>query len=433
MAWIEYGVLLAVAIIVTIALVPFAKKLAVKFDAIDYPSKRRVNMLPIPRLGGVAIFGGMLAAIGVLLLGNALWGWDVSFSYPGGMQINYPLLFLAVLIMFGTGFVDDVCSLPPKAKLAGQVIAAIVAVCSGVLFSSIHNPFGSGYIQFGWVSYPLTVFYLVAFANIINLIDGLDGLASGITVITAVTIVAFSLLTNRPDAAVLGIIVIGACLGFLRYNFNPASIFMGDSGALLLGFSLGIISLFAVARSALFISLLVPILAAGVPIIDTSFAILRRVRNHRPIDEADKGHIHHQLMKAGFSQRNTVLIMWAWTAALALCAVLITVMEPVYRIPLAMFIAALSGVLIWRLHLLGPALAHHFSPRGHYRKRQQVEEGRDAQDALQGDSQADSPGPQVDSRSGARGPQATVPPGVRHAPNATTPAKRGIDGIKGRR
>lgn len=368
MDWIEYGTLFVVAILVTMALIPLTKKLAVKLDAIDYPSARRVNMLPIPRLGGVAMFGGIIAAIIVLVIGINCWGWEPFVAEPGEAPVNYWGLFGAFLAIFITGFIDDLNTLSPKAKLLGQTIAAIIAVASGVLFSSIHNPFGSGYIEFGIWAYPITVFYLVAFANIINLIDGLDGLAAGITVITAATILAFSIITGRPDAAVLSIIIIAVCLGFLRSNFYPASIFMGDSGALMLGFALGVISLFAVARSALFISLLVPILAAGVPIIDTAFAIIRRLLNHRPIDEADKGHIHHQLLRAGFSQRTTVLIMWGWTFALALCAVLITVMEPVYRIPIVIFIVVLSGFLIIKLNLLGLALAHHYTPRHRHRK-----------------------------------------------------------------
>ena len=138
---------------------------------------------------------------------------------------------------------------------------------------------------------------------------------------------------------------------------------MGDSGALLLGFSLGVISLFAVARSALFVSLLVPILAAGVPILDTFFAIVRRKREHRPIDEADKGHIHHRLMRAGFSQRATVLIMWAWTALLAACGVIITWADNLVRIPIFLIACAVTAYAIVRLRLLGDALSHHFNPR----------------------------------------------------------------------
>ena len=363
MDWLEYGVLFAVAAVVTIALTPLARKLAIKLDAIDYPSARRVNMLPIPRMGGVAIFGGILAALAVAGFGVYAFGWVDPFIDYNGIEVNYWGVLLGTVLIFLVGAVDDVVDLNPKAKMLGQIVAACVVAGSGLLFSSIHNPFGEGYIEFGWVAYPLTVFYLVAFANVINLIDGLDGLAAGITSISAITILLFAVLTGRFDAALFSVILVGVCAGFLKSNFFPASIFMGDSGALLLGFSLGVISLFAVARSALFVSLLVPILAAGVPILDTFFAIVRRKREHRPIDEADKGHIHHRLMRAGFSQRATVLIMWAWTALLAACGVIITWADNLVRIPIFLIACAVTAYAIVKLRLLGDALSHHFNPR----------------------------------------------------------------------
>lgn len=363
MDWLEYGVLFAVAAVVTIALTPLARKLAIKLDAIDYPSARRVNMLPIPRMGGVAIFGGILAALAVAGFGVDAFGWVDPFIDYNGIEVNYWGVLLGTVLIFLVGAVDDVVDLNPKAKMLGQIVAACVVAGSGLLFSSIHNPFGEGYIEFGWVAYPLTVFYLVAFANVINLIDGLDGLAAGITGISAITILLFAVLTGRFDAALFSVILVGVCAGFLKSNFFPASIFMGDSGALLLGFSLGVISLFAVARSALFVSLLVPILAAGVPILDTFFAIVRRKREHRPIDEADKGHIHHRLMRAGFSQRATVLIMWAWTALLAACGVIITWADNLVRIPIFLIACAVTAYAIVKLRLLGDALSHHFNPR----------------------------------------------------------------------
>lgn len=363
MDWLEYGVLFAVAAAVTIALTPLARKLAIKLDAIDYPSARRVNMLPIPRMGGVAIFGGILAALAVAGFGVYAFGWVDPFIDYNGIEVNYWGVLLGTVLIFLVGAVDDVVDLNPKAKMLGQIVAACVVAGSGLLFSSIHNPFGEGYIEFGWVAYPLTVFYLVAFANVINLIDGLDGLAAGITGISAITILLFAVLTGRFDAALFSVILVGVCAGFLKSNFFPASIFMGDSGALLLGFSLGVISLFAVARSALFVSLLVPILAAGVPILDTFFAIVRRKREHRPIDEADKGHIHHRLMRAGFSQRATVLIMWAWTALLAACGVIITWADNLVRIPIFLIACAVTAYAIVKLRLLGDALSHHFNPR----------------------------------------------------------------------
>ena len=363
MDWLEYGVLFAVAAVVTIALTPLARKLAIKLDAIDYPSARRVNMLPIPRMGGVAIFGGILAALAVAGFGVYAFGWVDPFIDYNGIEVNYWGVLLGTVLIFLVGAVDDVVDLNPKAKMLGQIVAACVVAGSGLLFSSIHNPFGEGYIEFGWVAYPLTVFYLVAFANVINLIDGLDGLAAGITGISAITILLFAVLTGRFDAALFSVILVGVCAGFLKSNFFPASIFMGDSGALLLGFSLGVISLFAVARSALFVSLLVPILAAGVPILDTFFAIVRRKREHRPIDEADKGHIHHRLMRAGFSQRATVLIMWAWTALLAVCGVIITWADNLVRIPIFLIACAVTAYAIVKLRLFGDALSHHFNPR----------------------------------------------------------------------
>ena len=363
MDWLEYGVLFAVAAVVTIALTPLARKLAIKLDAIDYPSARRVNMLPIPRMGGVAIIGGILAALAVAGFGVYAFGWVDPFIDYNGIEVNYWGVLLGTVLIFLVGAVDDVVDLNPKAKMLGQIVAACVVAGSGLLFSSIHNPFGEGYIEFGWVAYPLTVFYLVAFANVINLIDGLDGLAAGITGISAITILLFAVLTGRFDAALFSVILVGVCAGFLKSNFFPASIFMGDSGALLLGFSLGVISLFAVARSALFVSLLVPILAAGVPILDTFFAIVRRKREHRPIDEADKGHIHHRLMRAGFSQRATVLIMWAWTALLAACGVIITWADNLVRIPIFLIACAVTAYAIVKLRLLGDALSHHFNPR----------------------------------------------------------------------
>lgn len=363
MDWLEYGVLFAVAAVVTIALTPLARKLAIKLDAIDYPSARRVNMLPIPRMGGVAIFGGILAALAVAGFGVYAFGWVDPFIDYNGIEVNYWGVLLGTVLIFLVGAVDDVVDLNPKAKMLGQIVAACVVAGSGLLFSNIHNPFGEGYIEFGWVAYPLTVFYLVAFANVINLIDGLDGLAAGITGISAITILLFAVLTGRFDAALFSVILVGVCAGFLKSNFFPASIFMGDSGALLLGFSLGVISLFAVARSTLFVSLLVPILAAGVPILDTFFAIVRRKREHRPIDEADKGHIHHRLMRTGFSQRATVLIMWAWTALLAACGVIITWADNLVRIPIFLIACAVTAYAIVKLRLLGDALSHHFNPR----------------------------------------------------------------------
>ncbi len=361
--WIECGIAFFIAIVATMAFVPFSKYLAHRFDAIDYPSERRINRVPIPRLGGVAIFLGIMISFAVIVIGVHFWGWRSPFHDRPDGPINYGGAALSLLIIFLVGFIDDVFDLPPKIKLLGQIIAATIAAFSGILLSSFHNPIAGGYVELGWLAYPITIFYLVAFANIINLIDGLDGLASGISAISSLTIFILSMLTSRFDAALFAITIAGACIGFLRFNFHPASIFMGDSGALLLGFLLGSVSLVAVARSAFFTSLLVPIIAAGVPIIDTASSIIRRVREHKPIDRPDSDHIHHRLIKAGFDQRTAVLIMWAWTAVLAICGVLITLTRGLMRIPFFIIILGVTIGAIWKLHLLNPVLVHHYNPR----------------------------------------------------------------------
>lgn len=367
MHWLEYGVLFVVAAVSTIALTPLCKKLAWRLGAVDYPSARRVNKKPIPRLGGVAIFLSVFIAITVFVVGSQLLQGVNPLDEALDDEVNYVLVFLGVMFMFAVGVVDDATQLRARYKLLGQVIAACLVASSGLLLSSIHNPFAGGYFEFGWFSYPLTVFYLVAFANVINLIDGLDGLAAGISAISAITIFAFAVITSRYDAALFSIAIAGACIGFLRYNFNPASIFMGDSGALFLGFTLGVASLLSIARSAFLMSVMVPVLAAGIPVIDTAAAIFRRMRAHKPISEPDKGHIHHRLIESGFSQRKTVLIMWGWTAILALSGIVITETTGLVRIVSALAVCAVTLYVIIRFRLLEPVLRHHYHPRA--RKR----------------------------------------------------------------
>ena len=315
-------------------------------------------------MGGIAIFGGIVISLAVVIAGVCLWGWANPFLPRHDFEVNYVLLGLGFVFMFAVGAIDDVKNLPAKIKLLGQVIAACLVASSGLLLSNIQNPFVEGaFIEFGIFSYPITVFYLVAFANIINLIDGLDGLASGISAISAGTIFAFSVFAGRYEAALLSIIIVGVCVGFLKSNRHPASIFMGDSGSLVLGLALGVVSLFAIARSTLFISLLVPILAAGVPVTDTAVAIIRRKRAHQRVDQPDTGHIHHRLMKAGFSQSATVAIMWAWTAALSICSIVLAESDGIARVIAIILAAAITAFAIGKLHLLEPVLRHHYSPR----------------------------------------------------------------------
>lgn len=367
--WTQAIIVLFVSLLVTILATPLAKKIASSLDAIDYPDQRRVNKIPVPRMGGIAIFCGCFATIFTTWLLITQFHFPDIFKYAPGSPINYVYIAIGSTFMFLVGVIDDAINMKATHKLIGQIIASCIVASSGLTISFIQNPLSPGsIIQFGAFSYPLTVFYLVAFANIINLIDGLDGLAAGISAISAATITIYAVIIGKWDAAIIGFMIVGACIGFLKSNFHPASIFMGDSGSLLLGLSLGILSLLAIARTAFVFSLLVPILAAGVPITDTAVAIIRRKKNHHPINTPDRGHIHHRLLDAGLSQRNAVLVMWGWTLVLSICGLVFAELDGIAK-PISLIIAAgITFFAIIKLHLLSDALTHYYSPRKRRKK-----------------------------------------------------------------
>ena len=215
----------------------------------------------------------------------------------------------------------------------------MVPVCFGVRIEWLNNPWG-GYFYLNYLSIPFTVFWIVSFTNVVNLIDGLDGLAAGVSAIASVTVIMVALQQGLYPVAVITAALAGGIIGFIRYNFNPATIFMGDTGSLFLGYMLAAISIFGAVKSAATIALLVPAIALGLPIMDTAFAIVRRYKNGRPIFSPDKGHIHHRLLAMGFSQRQAVIFMYLISAGLCLTAVLLTEMEGIYAIALLVFLLA---------------------------------------------------------------------------------------------
>lgn len=361
--WIPYLSVFVTALVVTLATTPLARVIATKLGAVDKPSKRRINKRTIPRMGGIAVFLALVAAVFVQYLGTKHLGWPIIFTPGRYSTLNYPLFGLSFVIIFLTGAIDDVFQLKPLVKLAGQILAAAVAVAAGLTVGTIMNPFGPGELVLGWMAYPITIIYLVAYVNIINLIDGLDGLASGITFISCCTLFLLANLSGRLDAAALSIAVAGATLGFLRYNFNPASIFLGDSGSLLLGFCLGAISLLNVRRVAGLTTIIVPLVISFVPIVDTLSAIIRRKRAHVSVGQADKGHIHHRLINDGYDQKQAVLLMYLWTALLSIGAVIMTQVETGPRIVLFCVLIGASFAFAWRLRLFDPVLLHHYNPK----------------------------------------------------------------------
>ncbi len=360
--WLPFLCLFLAALCTSLALTPMARRIAWRVGAVDKPDPRRVNREPIARMGGIAVFLGIVAAFVVQYVGTTYLKWPVVLVPSPHLDVNYWTLVAAFCAIFATGVIDDVYTLSPKAKLLGQIIAASIAVAGGLVIGVIVNPFTDELVHLGWIAYPITVVYLVCYANIFNLIDGLDGLASGIACISSITMFTLSLMAGRPDAASLAIALAGSTLGFLRYNFNPASIFLGDSGSLLVGFTLGAISLLSMTRVAGLTTIIVPLVIAGIPIIDTFSAIVRRSRAHVSIGQADRGHIHHRLIAEGFDQRQAVLLMYGWTAALCIGTLIMTQVAVLPRIFIFLVLISGSAALAARLKLFRPVLLHHRNP-----------------------------------------------------------------------
>ena len=360
--WHWLVVVLLIALAGTIVATPLCIKLARRLDAIDYPDGRRVNTKPVPRLGGVAVFAGLVLSLGFIVVLNWVSP-DILHIRGVNRDINYIGVGAAIAVIFVIGLLDDIFQIKPYLKFLGHITAAVIACASGVLFSHFLNPFGPGAVDIGIMAYPVTVFYLVAFANIINLIDGLDGLASGIVAICATALFVLSFSRGYVDATLVAMAIVGVCLGFLIFNFHPARVFLGDSGSLVLGFSLGLVSLFGVVRATALISLLIPVVIAGIPVIDTFTAIIRRIRSGKSIFSADKAHVHHRFINLGFSQRTTVLIIYGVSIVLAVLAILIAQDQSFLRFVYVGILIVVVALFIWRLGLLSTVLTHHYERR----------------------------------------------------------------------
>lgn len=286
--------ILITTFISSLILVPIVKKIAWHINAIDYPNDRKVHSKPMPRLGGLAIFLSFL----------------IGYIFFGEVTTQMISLLIGSTLLIILGICDDIKPLKARYKLLGQIIAAVIVVFYGNIYLPSMSAFGFS-IEFQNWGYPLAVLFIVAIINAINLIDGLDGLAAGTSSIffLTISIIAFFLDRFRALDVTLCIIMLGATLGFLVYNFNPASIFMGDTGSMFLGFMIAIVALLGY-KAATVTSLIIPILVLFLPILDTIFAIIRRIIKGENIGTADKEHIHHQLLKLNKSTKKTVLIMY---------------------------------------------------------------------------------------------------------------------------
>lgn len=315
-----------VAFIVAFATTPLAEKLAYKIGAVDVPKdSRRMHKKPIPRLGGVAIFFGFLVAM-------------ICFAV---LTPEYLGMLTGASIIVALGILDDRKPIKAIVKFLVQIVAALIVAYFGVRIEIFTNPnlFSTeNYLVLGNLSFPVTVIWIVAITNAVNLIDGLDGLAAGVASISSICLLIISLMVNELNTAVFTCCLAGACLGFLPYNFNPAKIFMGDSGSTFLGFMLACISIEGMFKGYAVISFAVPLLVMALPIFDTSVAILRRIKNKKPIMAPDRGHIHHKLIDMGFSQKQAVLILYSISGLLGLSAIILTGFG-VYRALALLFVA----------------------------------------------------------------------------------------------
>lgn len=279
----------------TALLFPMIKWISYHVGALDYPNERKVHKKPMPVMGGLMIYLGFL--FGYMLFA------------PQSTQML--AILIASFIVVITGILDVINPLRAREKLVGQIVAALIIVFYGKILLNDISFFGY-YFDFGWLAYPITLVFIVAVMNCINLIDGLDGLADGISMIFFITIGVLAFIMHNLGSLEITIafIMIGACLGFLIFNFNPAKIFMGEIGSMFLGFMIAVVCLLGF-KAVTLTSLVVPMLILAIPILDTLFAILRRIIHHKPIYEADKQHLHHQLLNKKFSQKTTVLIIYA--------------------------------------------------------------------------------------------------------------------------
>ena len=303
---------LFVAAVVALISTPVVRSLAFRIGAVDVPKDgRRMHDHPIPRMGGLAIFFGFLLSVLVFL--------------PLSLQLRSMLLGAVVIVILG--IFDDIYALSAKLKFVVQIAAALIAVLGGnqiTVLSNINVFSSEPYWELGWLSYPISVLWIVAITNAVNLIDGLDGLACGVSTISSMTLLVIALNVSEPDVAVLTAALAGACIGFLPYNLNPAKIFMGDTGSTFLGFVLATVSIQGLFKFYTIFSFAVPFLMLALPIFDTCFAILRRVSKGQSPMAPDRGHIHHRLIDMGFSQKQAVAVLYVISAILGLSAVVLT-------------------------------------------------------------------------------------------------------------
>ena len=348
----------AVAAVLSYFFTPPVKNFAHKVGAIDVPKDaRRMHKKPIPRLGGLAIYGGFLCSILIF----------------GQLDETMLCVLLGAAIIVALGIFDDVLALGAKLKFVVLIVESAIPVCIGYLqiglFTNLNPLSDTPFVHLGILAVPVTIIWIVGITNAVNLIDGLDGLAVGVSSIAAITMLAVALLTGNMPIAITMAALAGACIGFMPYNLNPAKIFMGDTGSTFLGYMLATVSIMGLFKFYAVISFAVPFLILGLPIFDTANAIIRRVAAGRSPMSPDRGHVHHKLIDMGFNQKQAVAILYAISATLGLTAVVLTSSGEVKAIVL--LLAVLAAILVGACIIYG---AEHWSKHASENKEDKDDE-----------------------------------------------------------
>jgi UDP-GlcNAc:undecaprenyl-phosphate GlcNAc-1-phosphate transferase len=307
---------------ISFMLTPLVRRISLTMKWMDNPNWRKVNRKPMPLVGGLAIFAGFAIALVTVL---------PKTSLATNMHTLFKLLACAFIIML-VGIADDIIGLSPRRKLFYQVAVSVIVYFLGFSILKISNPLGGYFDTPFWLGLGVTVFWIVGFTNSINLMDGLDGLAAGISAIIAGSLFLTGIRWNNPTVAILSIALAGGALGFLRHNFYPAKIFMGDTGSMFLGFMLAIISMESSYKGMTFATLIIPIVAMGVPVVDTGLAILRRLIKGNGVFKADKDHIHHKMFFREGSQKKAVIALYLVTGSFGLIATALSKMQGIYAL-----------------------------------------------------------------------------------------------------
>ncbi|MGN1402428.1 MAG: glycosyltransferase family 4 protein [Bacillus sp. (in: firmicutes)] len=327
---------LIICFFTSLLITPLVRKLALYIGATDKPNHRKIHVEAMPRLGGIAIFVSFLLGIAIL--------------QPQDQDMK--ALLIGAFIIVIVGVVDDMVNLKASVKFLGQTAAALVVVLNGIQVDYINLPFGGG-IELGLMSIPLTLLWIIGITNAINLIDGLDGLAAGVSTIALITISAMAFIKGDIAVLSIGIILIGSTLGFLKHNFYPAKIFMGDTGALFLGYMIAVMSLMGLFKNVTALSLIVPVIILGVPISDTFFAIIRRLVNKQPLTAPDKSHLHHCMLNLGFTHKQTVWLIYAMAASFGLMAFIFSMSTVWGALILVAVILFIIEVIVEKVGLIG--------------------------------------------------------------------------------